>query len=347
LEQHMRIAVASGIYCALADLLLATAQSASAAVSFTGGTYAQDFATLPTSGATVAWSNDSTLAGWSLFKQPEPGSPIPSIAAGTGSSNTGAIYSFGASGSDERAFGGVGSGNATYYNGASTGSVAAWLALALSNDTNATIDEATVAFDGEQWRNGGNASSQTMVFEYGLGSSFETVATWNAPGAAFDFTSPNTGTSQAALDGNDPINRVADLGGTLSGLAWAAGETLWMRWVERNDAGNDHGLAVDDFAFTTETVDPPASNSDFDNDLDVDGEDFLIWQRGLGLEGELDKTNGDADGDGFVNGTDLGVWGAHFGGTPAAPAIGAVPEPASLALAAFAAVASLSTSRRR
>lgn len=343
----MRIAVVRGIYCALAAALLAAGQSASAAVSFTGGTYSQDFASLPTSGATAPWTNDSTLAGWSLFKQPEPGSPIPTIAAGTGSSNTGAIYSFGSSGSDERAFGGVGSGNATYYNGASSGSVAAWIALALSNDTGATIDEATIAFDGEQWRNGGNASVQTMVFEYGLGSSFETVAAWNAPGGTFDFASPITGASQAALDGNDPLNRIADLGGTLSGLAWAAGDTLWLRWVERNDAGNDHGLAVDDFEFTTGTIEPPTNNSDFDNDEDVDGEDFLIWQRGLGLAGELDKTNGDSDGDGFVNGADLAVWGAHFGGTPAAPAIGAVPEPASMALAALAAFAAACITRSR
>jgi len=41
------------------------------------------------------------------------------------------------------------------------------------------------------------------------------------------------------------------LGGTVSGISWAADQTLWIRWIERNDAVNDHGLAIDDFSITT------------------------------------------------------------------------------------------------
>ena len=41
---------------------------------------------------------------------------------------------------------------------------------------------------------------------------------------------------------------MAGLGGTISGLSWQAGETLWLRWVVQNDSGFDHALAIDNFS---------------------------------------------------------------------------------------------------
>jgi hypothetical protein len=82
-----------------------------------------------------------------------------------------------------------------------------------------------------------------------------------------------------------------------------------------------HGL-MDEFYIFDRALSPAeigtlamtASPGDFDGDQDVDGGDFLIWQRGLG-------TSHDA--------TDLADWKANFG---AGPAIGAVPEPSALLL---------------
>ena len=65
----------------------------------------------------------------------------------------------------------------------------------------------------------------------------------------FNWTSPVTGTTAGAVNGNT-TGRVNSVGGTLSGLNWASGTTLWFRWIERNDDGNDHGLAIDDFSLT-------------------------------------------------------------------------------------------------
>jgi hypothetical protein len=79
-----------------------------------------------------------------------------------------------------------------------------------------------------------------------------------------------------------------------------------------------------------------AADSDFNSDGIVNGADFLIWQRGLGMTGQTSKGNGDANGDGTVNGADLALWKARFGGAPEAAAAGAVPEPATLVLAVFA-----------
>jgi hypothetical protein len=73
------------------------------------------------------------------------------------------------------------------------------------------------------------------------------------------------------------------------------------------------------------------ATADFDQDGDVDGADFLAWQRGLGVGTTL--AEGDADGNGAVNGIDLAAWRFQFGATPAALPVGAaVPEPSGVAI---------------
>jgi hypothetical protein len=77
----------------------------------------------------------------------------------------------------------------------------------------------------------------------------------------------------------------------------------------------------------------PTDDADFDGDGDVDGQDFLTWQRGLG--GDPTLANGNANGDGVIDGADLAVWKNQFG--PASvPAAAAVPEPSALILLAAA-----------
>jgi hypothetical protein len=72
-------------------------------------------------------------------------------------------------------------------------------------------------------------------------------------------------------------------------------------------------------------------NADFDGDGDVDGADFLTWQRNVGTNGG--QSQGNANGQGAIDGADLAIWKAQFGpGTP----VSAIPEPNALALAAFA-----------
>jgi mannan endo-1,4-beta-mannosidase len=76
------------------------------------------------------------------------------------------------------------------------------------------------------------------------------------------------------------------------------------------------------------------SSGDFDGDGDVDGGDFLTWQRQLGQSGDLEA---DGNGDGTVDGDDLALWRQQFGGPPgAAAANAAVPEPTAAVLAIVA-----------
>jgi hypothetical protein len=84
-------------------------------------------------------------------------------------------------------------------------------------------------------------------------------------------------------------------------------------------------------------------DADFDNDGDVDGSDFLTWQRGVGPG---TNATGDADGNGLVNGADLSIWRSKFG-VSAVAAAGAVPEPASATLVLSVGIALIAFGQRR
>jgi hypothetical protein len=237
--------------------LFACCTQVDAAFTLTGSPYSQNFDGLATSGS-PSWTNDATLPGWSLFRQPAPGTAVATYTAGDGSSNSGSFYSFGSGTNSDRALGGVGSGG-SYFGSPASAAIAGWISAAFTNGTGQEITSFTVNYDGEQWRNGGNTSAQTMTFQYGFGTSFGTVASWITPGGAFNFNSPTVGSTAGGLNGNLPANRTAGLGGTIADLAWANDSTLWMRWAEVNDAGNDHGLAVDNFSLSTVSVPEPTS----------------------------------------------------------------------------------------
>jgi hypothetical protein len=240
-------------------IMAAVPAHAAISIATPAATYTQNFDTLTTATTAQPWANDSTLAGWSLFLA-STGAPAPTLLGGTGSSNTGSFFSFGAAGTAERALGGVGSGGA-YWGTPSPaqGAVAGYIAVAFSNDTGSALTGFTIGFDGEEWRDGGATVpvAQTMVLQYGFGSSFASVTSWTAPGGSFDWWSPvfvNTG-SGAAVDGNG-AGKVPGVGGIVT-TPWAAGDTLWVRWIEKNDPGNDHGLAIDNLSFSVSAVPEP------------------------------------------------------------------------------------------
>jgi hypothetical protein len=239
------------------------AAHAQVSISSSSQTYSQNFDSLTTATGTgtsaPAWTNNSTLAGWSLFNA--AGGDITSYLSGTGSSSSGSFYSFGASGAMDRALGAVASGGA-YFGSPASGAVAGYVALALSNNSGAALDSLTLSYAGEEWRNGGNTNAQSIVLQYGFGSSFASVTTWNTAGSAFDFTSPVTGSTAAAVDGN-AAGLVTGLGGTLSGLNWANGDTLWIRWQYLNNSGNDHGLAIDNLSVSVAAATPVPEPSQY------------------------------------------------------------------------------------
>jgi hypothetical protein len=75
-----------------------------------------------------------------------------------------------------------------------------------------------------------------------------------------------------------------------------------------------------------------ALDADFDHDGDVDGADLVKWKADFSAQNGLS----DADDNGVTDGNDFLIWQRQLGNdaTPAVASTGAVPEPASAALAA-------------
>ena len=100
------------------------------------------------------------------------------------------------------------------------------------------------------------------------------------------------------------------------------------RWSVAGVAGNVDANVLDgtmqELMQYVVGADPSA---DFDGDGDTDGGDFLAWQRGLGISGGANPSDGDANWDGTVDVADLNVWQQQAGNVTAQGAIHAVPEP--------------------
>ena len=182
--------------------------------------YVQNFNTLANSGTSNAWTDDSTLNGWYSTRS--------LYIAGTGNSQTGALYSFGSSSAVDRALGAVSSSTTDdiYYG------------VKLLNDTAQTISVITVTYTGEQWRDGGNTAVQTTAFAYQVDAASLTTGPWtDVP--ALDFASPIHTSAAGLLDGNAAANR-ATLSAVIN-LVVAPGQTVMLRWLDIDDSGTDHG----------------------------------------------------------------------------------------------------------
>jgi hypothetical protein len=93
-------------------------------------------------------------------------------------------------------------------------------------------------------------------------------------------------------------------------------------------------------------VPAPSLAGDYDDDQDVDGNDFLVWQQSLGST-VTPGSGADGDNNGTVNGNDLNVWRANFGMTSALAAASAVPEPTATSLITISVLGILNRRRSR
>lgn len=235
---------------------LCLASSASAQVAF-AGSYSQNFDSLPSTGSN-SWSNNSTLLGWYAGTDVTAG--MTTLIAGSGTSTSAGFYTFGLAGANpvtERALGFVSSNAFTGASGSGRNSIG----LFLQNTSGAALTNIQVSYRGEQWRQNGNTSAQSLTFGYAVNATQTDAGVLSASTTAvagLTFTSPITGSAAASLEGNLSAN-YSSLSATLTGLTLNAGETLLLRWIDVNDSGNDHTLAVDDVVVNADAVPEPAT----------------------------------------------------------------------------------------
>ena len=108
----------------------------------------------------------------------------------------------------------------------------------------------------------------------------------------------------------------------------------------------EQAFGTDDYTITLSNFLVTIGDADFDDDQDVDGIDFLAWQRGFGVG--TTHAEGDANFDGVVNSADLGAWQNQYGAPPNLAAVVSVPEPATASqLLAFLPLVHIVLNRRR
>jgi hypothetical protein len=229
--------------------------------------YTQNFDGLPTTVSPgVAWTDNTTLPNWYLTRS---GTAPFNIIGGTGSSNTGALYSFAsASAPTDRALGSVSSATPSTLN----------YGINFTNNSPNTINSITVNYTGEQWRDGGAATpvAQTLSFSYKVNAAAVNDAGFTGV-SALDFVTPtftNTG-SGVALDGNASANRTVK-NATFT-VSVPVGSTIFIRWQDINDTGNDHGLAVDDLSITFDNAPLPITLISFKANITESQQTVLKW----------------------------------------------------------------------
>ncbi len=202
--------------------------------------YTQNFDSLALTG-----TSSVTPSGW-LFAESETNANA-TYTAGTGSSTTGDTYSFGSSGSSDRAFGGLRSGTLIPTIGAS-----------FTNGGATAIQSLLISYDGEQWRLGTTGRTDRLDFQYSLNATALNNGTW-LDHNALDFSTPST-TTFGMSDGNLASNRTL-LSSSLNGFNLTSGQTLWIRWNDFDASGSDDGLAIDNFSITASFAAVPEPSS--------------------------------------------------------------------------------------
>ncbi len=130
-----------------------------------------------------------------------------------------------------------------------------------------------------------------------------------------------------------PNNAVRDIEHTVTGINWAPGAELWIRW--RDTLGAHDGIAIDNVRFTASASAVVPLLGDFNSDGKVDAGDYVTWRKNEVANATLPNDNGLTDqADRYT------LWRANFG-NPAGAGSGAgleganVPEPSAIALVLF------------
>jgi hypothetical protein len=244
----------------LLSFILIPAAAISQIVITGAGSTTQNFNALLNTGSVNPWTDNALIPGWYSQRT----TPSTLYGAGTGSSSTGGLYSYGSTGSPERALGTIGSSNLSFGGDFAHG-------VQFHNTSGDYASAFTVSFTMEQWRNSGSGSLNELTFWYRVSS---TPITSLDPGVFTGWTDvPALATESpimigvaAPLDGNLPANQVVVSSVVIPDLILADGEYLMLKWDDPDHGGSDHGLSIDDATISWSASCPTIYYEDFDAD---------------------------------------------------------------------------------
>ena len=239
---------------AAAGLVAVAVSSANAAYNFTGSIITENFDTLPITNvlnafsATIGAQAVVTGSGFDGTKISGTGTTATPLTADAGTGISGAVYSYGAATVAERAVGSIASGSNVMGFG-----------FQLTNGASDAIDSVTVSFTQENWR----TSSTTLNIVLASYSTSSTSSTYLSDtvgftlASALDLVGPAFSATQP-LDGNLVANQAARTL-TVTGLNIPPGSSIFFRWQDANEAGNDAGLAIDDLSISATLIPEPTT----------------------------------------------------------------------------------------
>lgn len=154
------------------------------------------------------------------------------FATSSGSNAVAGIFSYGANNGTIRGLGSLASSAGAYVFG-----------ISFINNTGTIIDQFEIEFTAAQWRKGGSGRINEWTFLYHTSKTNNVLDTLTKKDTSLNFTSVQTSTGTAALNGLLTINQQQKKD-TLTNLQWRPGEQLILKWQDKDEIGNDHGMAL-------------------------------------------------------------------------------------------------------
>jgi hypothetical protein len=229
-----------------AIILMAFFAKSQTLVNKIGVSVTENFNSLTSSNTITPWVQNSTLQNWYAYEM-DPYFKAIDFSADSGTGTGGRLYSYGRAQRSDRALGSL----------CSSGNDSIVFAWRLKNTTGVKVDSIKISFTGEQWRRTSGTVANKLLFFYKKGSYFskiDSASIRNLTGNGFtyfqnlDFLSPQTGSITSFLNGNDAANSKF-LSQTIA-VTIADGEEIILLWLDDDEAGNDHGLAIDNISVT-------------------------------------------------------------------------------------------------
>ncbi len=280
-----------------AIILMAFFAKSQTLVNKIGVSVTENFNSLTSSNTITPWVQNSTLPNWYAYEM-DPYFKAIDFSADSGTGTGGRLYSYGRAQRSDRALGSL----------CSSGNDSIVFAWRLKNTTGVKVDSIKISFTGEQWRRTSGTVANKLLFFYKKGSYFskiDSASIRNLTGNGFtyfqnlDFLSPQTGSITSFLNGNDAANSKF-LSQTIA-VTLADGEEIILLWLDDDEAGNDHGLAIDNTSVTfliNPNIAPLTSISDI-KQIDSNGINLSLNKR-VEIRGTALGLNFDSSGLKFV-----------------------------------------------